>query len=106
VLQSNVSPTARLYIACQDGQLLLSNPKRPMSALARARLFAQSQAHEMHFKLQHDLVVQGKVTFRKLKPLPPVEGLIHRVENRECHRPDTDSRLLTQRNGGWINSWP
>ena len=95
MLQSNVSPIARLYIPCQDGQLLLSNPKRLMSALARAMLFAQSQAYEMHFKNQHALVMQGTATFRELKLLPSVEGLTHGVECRESHPPDTDSRLLT-----------
>ncbi len=75
MLQSNVSPTARLYIPWQDGQLLLSNPKRLMSALARAVLFALSQANEMHFKTQPAFVVQGTVTVWKSKPLPSVEGL-------------------------------
>jgi hypothetical protein len=74
--------------------LLLSNPKRLMSALARTLLFAQSQAHEMHFKTQHALLVQGTATFRKFKLLPCVEGLTCRVECRESHPPDTDSRLL------------
>jgi hypothetical protein len=49
----------------------------------------------MHFKTQHALLVQGTATFRKLKLLPSVEGLTCRVECRESHPPDTDSRLLT-----------
>ena len=106
MLQSNVSPTARLYIPCQDRQLLLSNPKRLMPALARAMLFAQSQAYGMHFKNQHALVVQGTATFRESRLLPSVEGLTHREGCRESHPPDTDGRLLTQMNGGRICSWP
>jgi hypothetical protein len=77
-----------------------------MSVLAPAMLFAQSQAHEMHFKNQHVLVVQGTATFRKAKLLPSVEGLTCRVGRRESHPPDTDGRLLTQMDGGRICSWP
>ena len=106
MLQSKVSPTARLYIPCQDGQLLLSNPKRLMSALDRAMLFAQSQAHEMHYRNQHAFVVQGTAKFRKLKLLPSLERLTCRVECRESHRLDTDNRLLTQMNGRQICSLP
>ena len=32
--------------------------------------------------------------------MPFVEGLTHRAERRESHRPGTDSRLLTDLNGG------
>ena len=77
-----------------------------MSALALAMLFAQSQAYEMHFKNQHALVVQGTATFRKAKLLPSVEGLTHRVECRQSHPLDTDSRLLTQMHGCQICSVP
>ena len=49
----------------------------------------------MHFKIQHALLVQGTATFRQFKHLPSVEGPTCRVECRESHPPDTDSRLLT-----------
>jgi hypothetical protein len=67
-------------------------------------LFAQSQPCEMHFRNQHVRVVQGTATFSKSKLLPSVEWLTHRVECREGHPPDTDSRLLTVINGDGIRS--
>ena len=50
----------------------------------------------MHFKNQRALIVRGKAMSSKSRRLPSVEGLTHRAERRKSHRPDTDSRLLTE----------
>jgi hypothetical protein len=78
-------------------------PKRLMSTLDGVMLFAQSQPCEMHFMNQRTCRA-GNGNVLEIKALPSVEGLTHRVECRESHPPDTDSRLLTQLNDGRICS--
>ena len=52
----------------------------------------QSRGGVVHFENQRALIV-------KSKRLPTVEGLTYRAERRECHRPDTNDRLLTEWSG-------
>ena len=67
MLRASGSPTARLYIRCQDSHLLALNLQRPMPTFYGVMLFAQSQPCKMHFKNQRALIVREKVMSSKSK---------------------------------------
>ncbi len=50
----------------------------------------------MHFMNQRATSCREEATVSKLKRLSPVETITDGAERRESHRPDTDSRLLTE----------
>jgi hypothetical protein len=49
----------------------------------------------MHFYNQRALIVWDRASALGLKRLSAIEGLNHPAQHRESHRPDTDSRRLT-----------